>query len=198
MMIKIKYALLIGIISIYPFQNSFSVDTKQSNTVITQAKTKQDNTNSQQIKALPPSIIKNQQDDRKHQEIYKLGCPGNPQHYTQDIEECEITIIKQLEAIQNKYLLAITSQIKEDNEDNPDLLKETLIAFQQENKAWNTLLDKAITATSYHQGGTISNTVALSRRVTLLKLRIHEQWLAWLQAMDGSSTLPEPIFDETF
>lgn len=65
MIIKIKYALLIGIISIYPFQHSFCVDKKQSNTTITQAKTKQDNTNSQQTKALPPSIIKNQQDDRK-------------------------------------------------------------------------------------------------------------------------------------
>lgn len=141
--------------------------------------------------ALPRNYINQTQ-------TFVLECPNNPQHTTYDMDTCNGTIINQLKAVQEKYIAAIQHEIQSQYQNDPALLKETMDAFDKENKTWNMLLDATADATfSYWQQGTIRGVMSTGRKIELMKYRIHNQWKNWLTSMSLSepALLPEPLFD---
>lgn len=143
-----------------------------------------------QAQALPTSTIKN------NIATYELSCPNNAQRTTLEMNQCSITVVQQLLAIQEHYIAAIYTRINTEYKDSPELGEELLTSFDKENKAWDELINASSSATyTYWQGGTIRGVKGLGRKITLIKYRIHNQWANWLTYMDSTpSILPEPLF----
>lgn len=144
--------------------------------------------------ALPYSSVEN-----KQIETFTLECPDNAQQNTLDINDCFSVKLAQIEAVNQKYVSAIRKNLEASlsDDDAEHNRRKTLEAFEAENKAWDTLIDKASMA-SYQEaiGGSIRGMVAASRKLALLETRIHDQWENWLQTMSSSEPplLPEPRF----
>lgn len=129
-------------------------------------------------------------------ETFQLGCPNNHQRNTIEMNQCSMTIVNQLKAIEGKYVQAIYTRINSDYKDDPETLNELLVYIDEENKAWDDLINAASESTyTYWKGGTIRGVMGSGRKINLMKYRIHNQWQSWLTYMDSSpAVLPEPLF----
>lgn len=133
---------------------------------------------------LPNSVLKN------GTEIFDITCPGNPQQTTIDLNDCIGDKINAAKSVEMKYTNTARQRISADDD------KETLDAFEAENKAWDALIDAASHATDVEwRGGTIRGVKAADRELYLIELRVHNQWQNWLRYEDSTPpVLPEPLF----
>lgn len=114
-----------------------------------------------------------------------------------DMNVCYGEMKAQVEAIKNKYLTAARKRIAGGNDKPAGQVRKELDAFDAENKAWDSLEEKASTATfTFWEGGTIRGVMGADREIRLIELRIHNQWENWLQYEDSTpALLPEPKFE---
>ncbi|MBS0878563.1 MULTISPECIES: lysozyme inhibitor LprI family protein [unclassified Tatumella] len=133
---------------------------------------------------LPSSVLKG------NSETFDISCPKNPQQTTIDIDNCMSSKLDAVKSVELKYVNAARNRISETQD------QQTLQAFDEENKAWDSLIDAATHATDIKWGeGTIRSSEAIGREITLIELRIHNQWQNWLRYEDSSPpVLPEPLF----
>ncbi len=129
-------------------------------------------------------------------ETFAIACFGMPQETTLDMNACMGAQLKQLSWVKDKYLTRALNRIQQDNKDSPQHLQELTTAFNDESKAWDTLIDKATTSTEVDSaGGTISGIRSSMRKIGLIELQIHDIWDNWLRYGDSTPPLlPEPKF----
>lgn len=130
-------------------------------------------------------------------ETFRIGCPGNPQRTTIDMNMCYAEMKTQVKKINNKYLMAARERIVGAGYESADLISKKLDAYDAENEAWDLLEEKASAATfSFWEGGSIRGVKGAEREIRLIELRIHNQWENWLQYEDSTpAILPEPKFE---
>lgn len=135
---------------------------------------------------LPSSVLKD------NAETFEIACPNNPRQTTIDMNDCMGTKRDAVKSVEAKYVSASRQRILATQD------KQTLNAFEAENKAWDILIDAASHATGVEwQGGTIRGVKAAEREITLIELRIHNQWQNWLRYEDSTPPiLPEPLFQD--
>lgn len=129
-------------------------------------------------------------------ETFNIACLGNPQQTTIGANDCLRTKRAQVEAIEDKYVSAVHQRIEAETDSPTGHVQKTLNAFDAENIAWGTLINKASQATATDwEGGTIRGIMGGEREIELVELRIHNQWENWLTFMDSTpAVLPEPKF----
>lgn len=130
-------------------------------------------------------------------ETFRIGCPGNPGQTTMDMNICYGEMKAQVKTIKNRYLTAAQKRITEGSDEPAGQIRKVLDAFDAENKAWDSLEEKASTATAtFWEGGSMRGIMGADREIRLIELRIHNQWANWLQYEDSTpALLPEPKFD---
>lgn len=140
---------------------------------------------------LPGSVLEN------GVETFTIDCSGNPQQTTIDINECYGTKLAQVEAIQRKYVAMIRKKIAAGLNQPPGHARKILDAFDAENNAWVQLQDAAATATyTDWEDGTIRGIKSADRKLSIIELRVHNQWENWLRYEDSTpAVLPEPRFN---
>ncbi|MFB5078310.1 hypothetical protein [Raoultella sp. C349492] len=129
-------------------------------------------------------------------ETFSISCFGMPQQTTIDINECMAKKLAQLRWVKDKYLTTAAKRIAQGNRDDPLRLQKMALAFNDESKAWDNLIDKASTAAGIDsEGGTLRGTTVALRQEGLVELQVHDIWQHWLRFEDTTpSVLPEPRF----
>ncbi|EDX6465817.1 hypothetical protein CBH50_004572 [Salmonella enterica subsp. diarizonae serovar 60:r:e,n,x,z15] len=144
----------------------------------------------------PPGVLKN------GVEVFSIGCTGMPQETTLDINACMEKQVAQVTWVKNKYLSAASGTIEDDENypySDPTYIHRLTTAFNEENKAWNSLIDKASSASyTYWEGGSIRTEKSLSREKELIEFQVYDIWKNWLTYADSTPpVLPEPEFMDT-
>lgn len=147
-------------------------------------------------KSQPPSVLTN------GVEVFSIGCVGMPQETTLDMNDCMEKQVEQVNWVKNKYLSAASRKIEQDNENYPDsdpaYFHRLVAAFNEESKAWNSLIDKASSASYISwEGGSIRTEKSLSRKIELIEFQVYNIWKNWLTYVDSTPPiLPEPKFTD--